>query len=232
MSKTLKDIRDQLKDELDMVEEQWLDDPALDRMINSAIAKANRKILTIYEDYFLSNHSVEIASGDSLVDYPADIYANKIRNITYVNAPIGGNGSVAIEVKPVRRLKDAVAYNALHGDVGGQYSRSWLPYDAEDTRKIKLMPETGVSGRLDMWYIREAKKLVNDTDVCDIDEFADYVVQVAKVAFYRYDGDPRYREEKGEELELEKSMVDTLTNMKDDENNEVVADLSFYRDCL
>lgn len=232
MTSTLKDIRDRLKDELDLVEETWLEDDQFDRIINSSIQKAGRKILTIYEDYFLSDYSVDIGGTDNLVDYPSDIYANKIRNITYVNAPVGERGTVALEVKPVRRLKDAVAYDALYGDQGSNYSRRWIPYDSASQRKIRLIPETGQAGRLDMWYIREAKKLVNDTDVCDIPEFVDYVVQVSKANYYRLDGDPRYREEKAEELELEKSLFDTLSNMKDDENNEVVPDLSFYRDCL
>ena len=73
---------------------------------------------------------------------------------------------------------------------------------------------------------------MNDTDVCDIPEFVDYVIQVAKAKYQSIDGDPRYSVDKAEERELEKSMIDTLSNMKDDENNEVVADFSHYRDSV
>ena len=223
---TLKDIRDRLKDELDMVEEQWLDDPDLDRIINSAVQKAGRKIITIYEDYFLSSYSVEISATDNMVDYPPNIYANKMRNMTLI---VDG---YATEIKPVRNLASSIAYNSLYGSTEGAVARQWLPYDAEDNRKIRLMPDAGTAGRIEMWYIREPKRLVLDTDVCDIPEFVDYVVQESKARYQAIDGDPRYAADKAESLELEKSMIDTLSNMKDDENNEVLVDLSFYEDSI
>jgi len=225
MSETLKTIRDDIKDELDLNEDTWRDDSDINLMINKAIRKAHRKIVTIYESYFLANTTVTIAASDNTVSYPSDIYANKIKGIYF------SFDSTVTEVKPIRDFSTVVMSNVVSDDSTG--TRKYLSVDSlANGRQLRLYPDNGDAGDLLIWYIREARTLSEDTDICDIDEFVDYVKQVVKSSYYRLDSDPRYKVEKSEELELEKSMIDSLKNMYVDNNDEMLPDYSHYQDSV
>ena len=166
-----------------------------------------------------------LAATDSSVPYPSDIYANKIKGIY-----LAVNQTVT-EIKPARRFDEVVMHNVVSDDTG--MYRKYLSIDDGVTgRVLKLFPDNGDAGNIIVWYIREAKLLEADTDICDIDEFVDYVKQVVKAEYYRLDGDPRYKTEKSEEFEIEKSMIDTLKNMNVSNDDGMVADYSHYEDSV
>ena len=81
---------------------------------------------------------------------------------------------------------------------------------------------------LHVWYIRNAKQLSSLTDVCDIDEFEQFVVQYAKVQALLRDKDPTVAEEKAQLNEMEEDMTQVLTDMAPDQNNELMADTTHY----
>jgi hypothetical protein len=68
--------------------------------------------------------------------------------------------------------------------------------------------------------------------VCDINEFYDYIIQLTKKIYYQEDADPRFTLEKQEALELEKEMIDTLTNMTVGNDDLIVQDMSHYCDSV
>ena len=223
---TLLEIRDRLKDDLDLHEEHWKNDGQLNDLINKSVRKAFRKIIAIHEDYFLSQANVVITAVENEIDYPSNIYANKIKSIHFL-----WNNS-AVEIKPVRRFDSTIMLSSIVSDNSSPY-RNWLAIDdLTDGKKIKLFPATGYAGTLSLWYIREPRLLVDDTDVCDIDEFTEFVVQCTKAAYYALDGDPRYQIEKMEEKELERDLINTLTNMTIGNDDTVVADYSHYEDSV
>ncbi len=99
-------------------------------------------------------------------------------------------------------------------------------------KAIRIFPKVGRSGKLKVWYIRNAKQLVADTDVCDIDEFERYVIQSVKTECFFKDGDPRAIQSKQLEEQLKQDMINTLSNMVPDDNTEIPMDFSFYEDVL
>jgi len=222
---TLKEIRDQVIDDLDLSEEIFVDEPELNRWINDGISVAESNIHTIYEDYFLSEVETAIISGQNLVDYPSDIYANKIRKIIYTD----GNGhGESHEVRRVKSLLEATSRD-LYDTNNKTAILEWSPINEAATgRKIRLFPTEGRAGNLIIWYLRNANKLVLDADICDIDEFSRFIVQYVKTQVFLKDGDPRTEDSKGLEEQFKKEMVDTLSNMIPDNNNEVVMDMSHY----
>jgi len=225
MGMTLKEIRDQIKDDLDLNEEYWKSDSDLNKIINKAIREAHRKIISIHEDYFLQPYSISIPADTSTLDYPSNIYANKVKSIHFYD------GSSSVAINRVNKFDTTIMLD--NHITNNTIFRKWLPIDdSTDGRKIRLYPSLGNAGTITIWYIREAKKLVNDTDVCDIDEFNDYVIQLAKKIYYQEDADPRYEVELNEALRQEKDLIDTLTNMTIGNDDQLVQDMSHYEESI
>lgn len=232
MTDTLKEIRERVEDELDLIEQEYLDKTKLDNFINYAVRKAHREIVKLYEDYFLSSVDIAVSSTQNSIDYPVDVFANKIRKLMFTDAPVGSKGQLVYEIKSSRNLAKDAGYNMLATASQNGYYQRWIPYSSLSEKNMQLVPDSATEGHVRVWYIRRANVLSNDDDICDIPEFVDYVVQVAKSKYYLEDSDPRYTEEKNEERALKKDLINTLTNMKPDENTEVQQDFSFYEDSI
>jgi len=229
---TLKEIRDHVIDDLDLQEETFVTEADLDRWINEAIADAESEIHTLYEDYFLVEADpVTITLGQQFVDYPADIYANKIRKIIYTQSG-AGNDTSAHEVKRVKNLVSAKERDLFVNDAVNPILE-WSPSNsAANGRKIRLYPSNGRDGLLHIYYIRNAKRLSLDADECDIDEFERYITQYTKTQAYLKDGDPRAADSAGLEAKFKNDMTLTLSDMAPDNNDEVDMDLSHYEDSV
>jgi hypothetical protein len=104
---------------------------------------------------------------------------------------------------------------------------------ASEGRKIQLFPTIARTGTLLVWYIRNAKILVNDSDICDIDEFSDFIVQATKTQAYLKDGDMRADDSKNLEEQYKIDMINTLEDMiVDDEDDKLYVDTSFYKESV
>ena len=229
--RTLKEMRDQVISDLDLQEEEWISEAEINVWINEGVKSAEAQVHTLYEDYFLSESDpVTIAYGQTYVDYPSDIYANKIRKIIFSD---GTNTNTSSH--EVMRIN-----NLLAGKTADLYSSDtqlpvlkWTPINKSgEGRKIRLFPETGRSGVLYIWYIRQMNKMVLDDDICEVDEFEHYIVQYAKTKAYLKDGDPRADDSKVLEEQYKADMIGTLSDMVPDKNNELVMDFNHYDDSV
>lgn len=229
---TLLDLREQFKSDLDMREEQWITDEDIDRYINNGIKTAHQKIVRLYEDYFLDMESQELPATQGYLTYPANIYGNKVRALVYRDGPIGASG-VTCEFTKVKTIGTASMMNNLYSSATTAYHRYWIPTNSPTAENIKLFPASGQSGWVDVWFIRKPATLVADTDVCPIPEFADYVLQKAKVDYLEIDQDGRYDVAKSTLLEMEAEMISSLGNQVITEDSlELDRDLSFYSESI
>jgi len=189
--------------------------------------------------------------------YPSDIYANKIRKIVYVNDSNSSTHEVK-RVKNLTAATERDVYDTASNPIleWAPYNGAWS-YEYGDTpttvsvprvinilkaaetgyspvtlagKAIRIFPKAGRSGKLKIWYIRNANQLVADTDTCDIDEFERYVLQAVKTECFFKDGDPRAIQSKQLEEQLKQDMINTLSNMVPDNNTEIPMDFSFYDD--
>tara|TARA_R100001480_G_scaffold63449_5_gene75766 strand:- start:944 stop:1627 length:684 start_codon:yes stop_codon:yes gene_type:complete len=223
---TLKTLREDIQADLDLEDEVFISDADINRWINQGIRSAERIIHGLYEDYFLSNTDTSITTASNLVSYPSDIFANKIRKIIFKNS--------SKEVQEVRRVTNLVA--ATDRDVnetGANPTLEWSPTnDSVNGKKIRLFPSASRDGTLSIWYIRNALQLSADDSECDIDEFEVYVKQYTKVQCYLKEGDPRADSAKALEQQYKVEMIEVLTNMSPDNNDEIPLDMSFYDDSI
>ena len=228
--KTLLDIRNHVKADLDFEDEEFISDTDIDRWINEGIAAAEQQIHTLYEDYFLAQATITSISGQNLYDYPSDIYANKIRKIIFRDGV--SNSTSTHVVKRIRNLVEAASLDYYNSDTTLPIL-SWSPInDSTNGRKIRIFPQVGRGGFLYVWYIRNANRLVNDTDVCDIDEFEHFVTQYAKTQAYIKDNDQRADDSKILQEQYKMDMIQTLSQMSPDNDNELPPDLSHYNDMV
>lgn len=231
MSRTLLDIRQQVKDDLDLNEETFVTDADLDRWTNDAIESAESEIHTLYEDYFLSRVEYTLTPGVRDLDFPSDLYASKVRKLLFKES-LSAPNTAAHEVKREKNLIQAEGRD-IYEYQSATPTLTWIETNnASEGRKLRLYPQQVRSGFLIMYYIRNAARLVNDTDVCDIDEFERYIVQFVKTQAYLKDGDPRSEDSKGLEEQLKSQMINSLSNRTPDNNDEIVLDLAHYEDMV
>lgn len=228
---TLKEMRDEVKADLDLEdatfgEDVSISDKDINRWLNLGIRKAERAILGIYEDYFLSYVTIPIVENTNFYDYPADIYGNKVRKIIFDDGSTNGFH----EVKRIKNLVEASEEDIVLTGTTMPTLR-WCPVNITSSgRKIQLFPKTARNGNLNVWYLRNAKQLSSDSQQTDIDEFEEFVVMYAKVMAAVKDNDPRAPDYKLMLDELEKDMVSTLEAMVIDEDNFIAPDIDFYMD--
>lgn len=95
------------------------------------------------------------------------------------------------------------------------------------THKFEVAPF-----RMTLWYIRNALRVSDDSDLVDIPEFVNFLMQHVKVRVYEKEGHPNL-EKAVADLERErKLMVSTLTQMVPDNNDLIPMDMSHYEDHL
>jgi hypothetical protein len=224
---TYGEIRTKIEDDLDLEDETFIQPSELLGYVNDAIKEAEAEILGIYEDYFLSKGNVSLVSGTEEYTLPTGMYANKIRAIIYRNQ------SLIYEVKRLRHSKRFLLReitNLYPCNNGYQYMV--LNSLGSVNPKLLLIPpayET-ITDALVVWFIRNATLMVDDTSICDIPEFSDFVIQYAKCSCLKKEGHPNLDGELVERERLRKLMVDTLSNMIPDEDTLMEMDLSFYEE--
>jgi hypothetical protein len=216
---TLAQIKQKVQQPLDLEEEIFIRPTELLDNINEAIRDAEAKIHTIYEDYFLTSATISLVAGTSEYDLPTDMYANKIRGFVYAD------GS---DYYPVLRLRkfDLIPY------ITSEEPYNFIIKNYPTGKKLVIFPASRItsSTALTCWYLRNAKQLVNDTDVCDIPEFVNYIVQKTKVLCMQKEGHPLLESAEKKLMDEDKLMVETLTVSIPDEDNRISMDLSSYEE--
>jgi len=81
-----------------------------------------------------------------------------------------------------------------------------------------------------LYYIRNANRMIDDTSVCDIPEFVDFILQYMKFRCYEKESHPNLPIAMAALKFKRKNMNDTLANMVPDGEQELEQDTEFYRD--
>ena len=219
---TWANIRDKVQGDLDLVDEDFITEDQLLKYANEGVQKAASEIVGLYEDYFLTKKAITYTAGVRVAsDLPTNMYADKIRAVIF------DNGSKKYLVNRIRRLQETAFFENETDDL-----RYLLLNDETNGVEMNFypIPQDTSSTNMVMWYIRDAKILVNTTDVCDIPEFVEFVIQYMKMRCYEKEGHPNYDDSKKEMMSLKKDMVTTLENRVDDADTEIIKDYSFYED--
>lgn len=135
---TYADIKEKVQADTGTEDEDFVKSSEMMGYCNDAIAAAEAMIHDLYEDYFLSYAKLALIDGQSLYDLPSDIYANKVRGITYND---GQN------VYPIRRLKERNKFEIIQDCQNFNYQeyRYFLVNRNQNNSpvtKIQLLPKS------------------------------------------------------------------------------------------
>lgn len=220
-SPTYADLKLYLQKELDLEDETFITADEFQSYFNEAVDMIEAAIHNIYEDYFLTNGTLALVSSTQSYDLPADIYAQKIRKLLYSDG-----SSKRYEIKRVKKLEHTMFIDnseSIYSYVLTNSSASGL--------KITLYPTPlETNSNVTIWYIRNAKRFTADTDVCDIPEFTNVLVQFVRWKCLSKEGHPDTTQALADLERMKMEMVDTLTARVPDEDNYVLKDLTFYED--
>lgn len=223
---TLAEIIAKVEKDLDIEGEDFVKRDELIGYINEGIDFCESKVHDLNEDYFLSSGAVTLVTGTNIYDLPTDIYGDKIREISY------RQGTRTYEIKRLRNWKKFKIYE-LDRAFGPQGPAVELCYmllnSTPGAPQILFTPEVQETGPyVTIWYLRQANRLVNDSDVMDIPEAAQYIIQFAKMSCYEKEGHPNLG---GAMIKLEALRTELLGNLQirsPDNNDEIEMDLSIY----
>jgi hypothetical protein len=219
-SPTYGDLKAYLEKELDLEDETFITPDEMLSYFNEAVDMIEAAIHNIYEDYFLTAAPFPIVAATAGYALPSDIYAQKIRKILY-----NDNGSLKYEIRRLKRLEDI-----LYIQPTDLYAYVILNSSASGLQLTLYPTPQDTNSNITVWYIRNAKRFTQDTDVCDIPEFTNVLVQFVRWKCLSKEGHPDAGQA-GSDLErMKQEMVDTLTARVPDEDNFVLKDTTFYRD--
>lgn len=221
---TCKEILDKVEDDLDLAEETFIDRDELKRNLNEAIRDCEAEIHTIYEDYFLVHTVIPIQANVQFYPLPSDIYAKKIRGLIF-NSENNATG-ISYQIKRIRDFREIPLI------VVSDYLQFLILNDSKlgDRLAFYPVPSQFLPANIDFYYLRRAKRMVNESDVCDIPEFVNYILAHMKYTAMKKEGHPLLGEQM-QILQTEKDlMVSTLSSMIIDNDNKISLDLSIYEE--
>lgn len=225
---TWAEIQTKMNNELDLNDETFIGASEMMEYANDAIRMAESKIQSLYEDYFLTRSPLTLVQGQDAYPLPSDCYAHKLRKIIYYN------GTKIYEVKRIRDWKKFMTYR-----MGRYYTSSTILYGyflanmSTANPQIILTPPSYESGQFgEIWYLRNANQITQDTDICDIPQFIDVVFDYIRerVFFKEQAGSPKHVAAKADLDETVEDMETTLAQMVADGENTIEPDLSLYEE--
>lgn len=233
---TYAQARDRVLLDTDLTNETFITADELVNYFNSAIDSAEAEICKTYEDYFLTYTALTMTqSSTSGIALPSGIYANKIRQLIYVN------GSDFYRVRKMRgenKFLDIEAISNYNTSEPYQYYTRWD--DTTNGVRIFLVPVARVTGAyLKLYYLRNANRVplitggslaTTEATIIDIPEFIDYILQYVKMRVYEKEGGPRSEDAIAKLSFYKDLMVDTLTDMIPDGDDTIQPDTSHYED--
>lgn len=222
---TYTELSSKVEKDLDTEEELFIQPEELLGYFNEAVDRAEQIVLQLYEDYFLTRTTLALVSGTEEYSLPSDIYANKIRRVVYSN---GGM------IYPIRRIRDWKKFEeyAETSVYGGSDRYQYFLYNPSAAQaKLLLVPAARETGSyVTIWHIRNANVFALGTDILDIPEAANFIMQYVKdritekeQGFINTEPSPKL----AAETELLES---SLSTMVPDADNEIEMDTTHYEE--
>lgn len=162
-----QEFREQIEFDHDLQEESMIDANDLKAWANEAIEDAEEVVHIETEgDYFETDTTIDLVSGQAEYDAPTDLYANKFEELFYMG------GERPYEINEVKKNSAIIESNP----------EDCYQYKIKNTPTgIKIVlyptPDEDLTAGLKLFYIRKATKIVNDSSVVDIPEALGFIRQ-------------------------------------------------------
>jgi hypothetical protein len=227
---TYAELENKVKTDLDLFEEDFISDEELMGYANEAVDKCEQLVHTLYQDYFLDFASFPIISGTDEYLLPPTIYAHKIRGLIF------RNGTTTYKIKRMGDWKKFEKFDGSRttGATDGYSYEYFLRNSIPGSPVILFSPIPTFQGDCRVWFLRQANRFETGTDVLDVPEANLFVLAYIKQKCAEKEahgemtaGLQTATANTDKEAQL---LVDTLTAMIPDAENEIEADYSHYEE--
>lgn len=221
MSILWSELKSEIMDKYDLNEETFVDTEEMLAYINDAIEDIESEIHCINDKYFETEGFLELVSDTDSYALPSDIYATKITGVYY------NDGARKYEITPIRNKADILDINAnddyryrlVNSTAGGVAFKLYPPSRESSTEVVTIH------------YIRSCKKIELESDLIDLPDASksflkQYVIDQAA-------NKERMTPDAQESPALQRkraSLIEILTDMVPDDNNQIDCDFSYYQD--
>lgn len=233
MAWTALQVRDKVRRDLDIDEDELVADEQLYAFINDAIRDMVAEMLKlgIEDKYYETRTQVSIVAGQEEYDVPSNVYVTKIYKMIHTRPGTR-------DVYPVKRLRGMKEYEQYHNELV-------QPTSYNPTYRYKLMNEAGTpsflliptpavseASALTLWHARKPTVVTAGATIVDVpEEFISFILNFVMVSCLKKDlGNPLLGTTMEELKRVRQLMTDTLTDQTSDGDNEVEMDLSHYAD--
>jgi hypothetical protein len=213
----------------DLEDEDFLDEPELREYANEAIKECEGIIHGLNEDYFLTRYpDAPFVDGVDVYELPESIYAHKIRNIIYFN------GTDTYEIMRINRLDKFLRYRYSRANqVSGSQVRLeyFLANSASGNPRILVTP-VPTGGTYEVWYYRNANRLDDLEDICDLPEHVQYVFDylAERIAWKEQAGSAKHQTAIARLEKTKDNMLKALQGMIVDGHDDIEADTTAYEE--
>lgn len=227
---TYAELLEKVEKDCDLEGELFVQPTEMLGYANEAIDEAEKIVQNTYADYLLSRAALTLTAGLNTADLPTTIYAHKIRRITYRN---GAETYTIDRVKDWRKFEEYEREQASGGSSG--QLRYFIINTTAGTPQLlftRNVTATEAAATVTCWFVRQANRLVDDSDKMDIPEAANYVMQYMKYKCYEKEGHPNLQLCVNALNAAETSLQGVLAEMIPDADDTLEMDLSFYEEMV
>lgn len=219
-------MKSKIERDLDLEGENFVTATEMLGYANEAIDEVEKHIHSLCEDYFLTRSVVTLVSGQEEYDLPTDIYAMKIRQIVY------RNGAQVWKLERIKNWSKFIGYELEKSFfTATQHYGYFILNQTAGSPKLLLTPTPQEAGAyLQLWYIRNANEMIDDTSVCDIPEAVNWVMAYMKMKCMEKELHPNLPKAVQDVETFKADAIKILSEMYPDNENVVEADTRLYDD--
>lgn len=228
MSETYGNMKAKIERDLDTEDEDFVQEAELLEYFNDAQRECEAHIhkLGLEDIYFKTSDTPSLVTSTSSYSMPSDIYLNKILKCVY------NDGNRVFEVKKLkgrtRYLDKALIENSTVSQPIYQYDITNASA-ALGTKWVLTPASQETSTNIERHYIRKVAALEDDDSICDVpDVCLNFIYAYVSWRIWGKEGDARATDAKDEMLRQQGLMLETLSEMTPDDNNDVEMDGSIY----
>ena len=229
---TAQQVRDKVRSDLDIDEDELVTDAKMFGFINDAVRDMTAEMLKlgVEDKYYETRAKVSLVTNQELYALPTNMYVSKLYKILHQRPGIR-------ECNVVKRLRGMYEYEKYHDanlyiETNPLYTYKILNDTSGPQLAIIPTPIVNETDSLTLWYARKPIVVTSLSSLVDVpEELISYVITFVKVECLKVDlGNPLLQPALQELVRIRQIMVDTLTDQTHDGDNSIEIDMSFYND--
>jgi len=220
MAWTLDQLITKIQNDNELHAENFVTKPEITSFINDAIDDAEQLIIDAFSDFFLTFVDYSIVQGVGEVLIPDDLFDFRIRGMYYDFKGFDVSSTTTSQWYKIKKLALERFSSVYQADV--YHYR--IINDAKNGPSISIHPpfREDLKAKVRLWYIRQAVRLENMSDILEVGIKPQYVIAHTKAAIMAKEGDPMLDTMLASRAEQEAKMISSISRLTDDDEDSYI----------